>query len=114
METTKKLIPGVTVTLSGEQYVIPPLNFAGAKAVEADLASIAGAVAGEADVKNMLTKPVLEAMARVVCVALQRNYPDMTPEQVEDIMEVPTMGAVIRAIFEVSGLNKPGEPMASA
>jgi hypothetical protein len=52
-------------------------------------------------------------LTEIVAAALQRNYPDMTAETVENLLDLGNAGAVLNAVLTGSGLKAqerlPGE-----
>lgn len=96
------MIPGVTVNLGGEDFVVPPLNFKALRALQPKLALIDG-IAGRP------TDEQMDALVETVHMALQRNYPDLTREKLEDILDMGNAPPAIRAIMGASGLAQQGE-----
>lgn len=81
---------GVEIELAGKKYVMPPLPI---KAFSKENASEKLQKIAE-DVKKMgqngwgaITADSWNALVELVTMALRRNYPDITPEDVEDGIE---------------------------
>lgn len=114
METTQKMIEGVAVSLGGEDYIIPPLNLS---AVRRLLPKIESIVANP-NVVN-LTDDMMDSMLEIILTAMKRNYPDMSREKIEDLIDLANMKPVIAAVLGTSGFErtaggrKPGEAQAS-
>jgi hypothetical protein len=49
-------------------------------------------------------------VAQIIFLALQRNYPEITQEEVEDLLDMTNATTVLRVILEVSGFVPAGEP----
>jgi hypothetical protein len=97
-------IPGVLVTMGGKEREIPPLSFKALKRLGPKLATLnVGSVSEEA------VATILEA----TFLAIQRNYPDVTMEELEDELDVGNMTDVIQAIMDVSGLRRKAQEEAS-
>jgi hypothetical protein len=45
---------------------------------------------------------------------MQRNYPEMAPNQVENLLDLGNAGAVLNAVFTGSGLKPAGAIMGEA
>ena len=91
----KKLIDGVTVVLRGREFVIPPMTFGQIRRNAAHLAKIQAST-------DLATLPI---MAEIIHGAMACNYPDVTPEQLEDdYLDIGNARAVLSAIMGVSGM----------
>ncbi len=97
MENTTTPTPheGVTVRMAGKDWIVPPLNFRQLKEL---LPRIKSVQAGD------FTPEFLEAMGRVIHASLSRNYPELTPETVEDMLDMSNFTPVFNAVMQVSGL----------
>jgi hypothetical protein len=51
-------------------------------------------------------------LAEIVAAALARNYAEMTPELVEDLLDLGNAKEVLQAVLTGSGLRPTGEPSA--
>jgi hypothetical protein len=101
-------VKGKTVNLNGADYVIPPLNLRALEQLQDKLTTFGGA-------------PSLENMgivADIAHAALKRNYPDMTRDEVADLIDFGNMTEVMEAVMNVSGLtaqsDAPGEATGAA
>lgn len=92
------MIPGKTLQLAGRDWVVPPINFA---ALKKHRALIAEMRAGSVE----LTDAQQDAMLDLIYLALRRNYPDITPEEVDDMIDLANMQPVFEAIMSVSGFE---------
>ena len=101
------LIPGTKVNLGGRIYVMPPLSLDQVQEFEEVI-------------KTFGTKPTLrdnmEIALPVLLVALQRNYADMTIEDLRPLMDMGNSTSTIDALWTSSGFVpiKPGEPEPAA
>lgn len=94
-----ELIPGVIVNLGGTDYTVPPLSFKQLRRM-LDKINLIGTIDGAPSNEQM------DAIVEVVHSALARNYPDLTPDQVEDMLDLGNAGNVVKAIMGVSGLEQ--------
>jgi len=76
--------------------VVPPLNFRSLQELQGRLQSFQGGIDAES----------MELVLDATTAALQRNYPDMTRDEVIDLLDVGNMGEVMEAIMDVSGLKR--------
>ncbi|HUE67183.1 MAG TPA: hypothetical protein VMP38_03300 [Candidatus Acidoferrum sp.] len=95
---------GVKVQMGGIEYMVPPLTLGQLRRLEpkiramSDLPPDAGGISTEQ----------IDAIGEIVSTALSRNYPDMTPERVLELIDVANAREVILAVLTGAGL-KPGE-----
>ena len=100
----QKLIDGQTVTLRGQDFIIPPMTFGQLKRLAPQFATLQKG--GE------LTTDSMDAIIAVIHAAMQPNYPETTRETVEDLLDPTNITAAINAIMGASGLTKSGEAQA--
>lgn len=92
------MIPGKNLDLAGRSWLVPPINFA---ALKKHRALIAEMRTGSVE----LTDAQQDAMLDLIYLALRRNYPDITLEQVEEMIDLANMQPVFEAIMTVSGFE---------
>jgi len=107
---TERSRGGEWVTLGDEQYRIPPLAFRAIQDLGEDIESL----------KNIVGRPSPQQMGvvgRIVLAAMQRNYPSMTMELLDDMLDIGNYQAVLGAVLSIGGFRKaegaPGEALAS-
>jgi len=89
-------IKGIPLSLGGKTYIVPPLNLGTLERLQERLANFTGGV----DQESVST--VLDAAHS----ALLRNYPEITREQVAEMIDVANMAEVMEAVMDVSGLKR--------
>lgn len=89
-------IKGIPLQLGGKTYIVPPLNLGALEQLQDRLEKFDGGIGKE----NIST--VLDATT----AALKRNYPDITRDQVSELIDVGNMGEVMEAVMDVSGLKR--------
>lgn len=101
----RKLIDGFRLVLGEREFIVPPLTLRSLRLLAPKLRGIASLGQGvpEVDQLGFITDVVLEA--------LRRNYPDVTADQVEEMIDTHNMTPVLASILSASGLEpaKPGE-----
>jgi hypothetical protein len=95
---------GVKIQMGGVEYLVPPLTLGQLRRLEPKIRAM-GEMAPDA--RGISTEQI-DAMAEIVSTALSRNYPDMSPEKVLELIDVANAREVILAVLTGSGL-KPGE-----
>lgn len=96
-----KLIEGVTVVLGGDDYIVPPLNIKGLRKLGPKLKGLEGLGSS-----GIPTDQEYDLIVEVVELALRRNYPDLSRETLEDIIDMRNMYEVLGAVMAASGLTK--------
>ncbi len=97
------MIDGVKMTLAGVEYVIPPLNLNALRTLQTRLQEFTGGV----DVASV------DLILDSTLAALKRNYPDITAEQIGEMVDVGNMHEVFQAVMDVSGLARKAQSVAS-
>lgn len=87
------MIKGKEIELGGKTYIVPPLNLAAVEHFQDRLAGFTGGI----DATSVLL------VAEVTHSALKRNYPEITLEEVKDVLDLGNMVEVFQAVLQVSG-----------
>jgi hypothetical protein len=90
------LIDGAKIKMGGKDWVVPALSFKQLKRLLPRLNKIGG---GDLSPDNM------GDMAEVVHAALSRNYPELTLDEVEDMLDMRCAQFVFMAVIGQSGLE---------
>ena len=90
------LLDGVTIKLGRRDFIIPPLNLKAVRKVEKLLPVLEGQ-AGEVS--------FLDAATEVLTLAVQRNYPEITREEIEDMVDLGNLPRLIAAVMAASGFG---------
>src|SRR5438105_3934189 len=101
------MIPGVAVAMGGQDWIVPPLTLGQLRRLMPEVRQLTeiGASMGEAQINVLID---------IVTAALQRNYPETTPEKVENLLDLGNAGAVLNAVLTGSGLKPGGAAMGEA
>ena len=87
------MIPGTTIALGGQDWLVPPLSLAQLqrflpRVQELSAAGQVGAAMGPEQLAVLLD---------IVTAALQRNYPEITSEQVANMLDLGNASTVLAA-----------------
>jgi hypothetical protein len=101
------MIPGVAVAMGGQDWIVPPLTLGQLRRLMPKVRQLTeiGASMGEAQIAVLVD---------IVTAALQRNYPEMTPDKVENLLDLGNASAVLNAVLTGSGLKLDGAVMGEA
>ena len=91
------MIDGQRITLSGREFVAPPVPFSCMRRF--------------ADVFEGRAAPTVEVMADIVFAALKRNYPDLDQKVFEDeCLDVGNLNLAFRAVMQASSTWETATP----
>jgi hypothetical protein len=92
---------GHNIELGGTTYVVPPLNFRQLRDLAADIEAL-----GAIDPNSLrLTAEDVGRILKIAHAALSRNYPDLTIEQMEELVDLGNAKELMMAVTGVSGLE---------
>jgi hypothetical protein len=101
------MIPGMAVAMGGQDWIVPPLTLGQLRRLMPKVRQLTeiGASMGETQIAVLVD---------IVAAALQRNYPDITPEKVENLLDLGNASVVLNAVLTGSGLKPSGAEMGEA
>lgn len=104
------LLEGTKMNLGGREFIVPPLNIRGLRLLGPKFDSITKACMG-AGVSALLSVEVLDDMMEVIHTAIVRNYPNVTKDELEDLVDLDTLPKLFQAVAAQSGMQQavPGE-----
>lgn len=102
---------GTELKLGRAIFIVPPLGLGAAKRL----------VGRIADFGKLPIEEQMDLAGEMAYLALKRNYPDLTRERVDDLVDLGNMNQVFEAVAKVSGFtaqrvpagNSPGETAGS-
>jgi hypothetical protein len=95
------MIPGAAVAMGGRDWLIPPLTLG-------QLRRLMPKVRQLSDIGATMGENEIDVMVEIVTTALQRNYPELSPQEVEDLLDLGNAAAVLNAVLTGSGLKPAG------
>jgi hypothetical protein len=95
------MISGIEIELGGGTYVVPPLNF---RALREHMDAIAGMTTG-----IPLSAEQIDRSVAIILAAMKRNYPEMTQDRLEELLDMANIKTVLPAILGASGFARAGE-----
>lgn len=90
-------VKGIPKEMGGRILVIPPLSLGAIEQLQERLASFTG------DISDRTQAPIVIDAAHA---ALKRNYPDITRDEVGDMIGLENMVDVFEAVMDISGLKR--------
>jgi len=99
-------IPGTALNLGGVDFVAPPFNLDGVQEAMPMLSEARQRLAGKPP------EEVLRYAAGVIHISLRRNYPDLTLDELLQLIDMGNAMRVIDVICTASGIEfTKGEPI---
>ena len=95
---------GLPITIGGTEYIVPPLSFKQVKALQPEIEKLSKITAESATNSTEAT----EVMIKIIHSALQRNYPELTVEALEDMLDLGNVRTIIQAVMGISGFVSGG------
>lgn len=96
-----ELIDGVKVKIGRREFIVPPLNLRAVKRVGQLVPVMTAGDGSEASI---------DAAIEVILLAIQRNYPEVTREELEEELDLANLAPISLQIAEASGLVPKAEP----
>ena len=103
------MIEGINVNLGGREFVAPPIPLKIFRTKAAWFEEL-----NKMQRTQMMTPAAAEAVVGIIHAALVRNYPDLTVEEVEDLLDLRSMTETVTAIMDFSGAVKVNQGEAAA
>ena len=100
--STPPKFPGVEVEIGDTTFVVPPLTLGQLKRMAPILEKLG---------KNDNAAPPLEQLddiTHLIGEALRRNYPELTDEELLEMLEIKTVSDITEKVMNVSGLLPKG------
>ena len=88
-------IPGTRVNLGGQDYILAPLNLFQVETLHEQILQL------NAPSDNM--RENIERSLPLILASLQRNYPDITLDELRNLIDLGNFAACTRAVVEISG-----------
>jgi hypothetical protein len=92
------MIPGVMITMGGKDWEVPPLTLG-------QLRRLMPKVRRMTNVDATMGEDQLTTVLEIVSAAMQRNYPEITVEMVEELLDLGNTSNVLSAVLTGSGLK---------
>lgn len=104
------MIDGIAVRMGGADWVVPPLTLGQMRRLWPTIQKLGDVGAG-------MDETQIGTVSEIVAAALSRNYPDMTAEKAEDLLDLGNAATVLHAVLTgsrlvpASGEGAPAESM---
>lgn len=88
---------GIAKTIGGVEYIIPPINLRTLKQLQSEIEHFQDGTVNAESIDTAIT---------VIHSALKRNYPDLSIDDVSDLVDVANMFELFEIVMDVSGLKR--------
>lgn len=89
-------VKGIAIDFSGRVLVVPPLNLKSLQQLQERLEKFQGSISPES----------VETVIEATHAALLRNYPELSKDEVSEMIDLGNMMEVMEAVMDVSGLKR--------
>lgn len=98
------MIPGITIQMGGQDWIVPPLTLG-------QLRRLMPKVRDMTQIGANMDEAQITTLVELVTAALIRNYPEVTEDRVENLLDLGNAAHVLQAVLTGSGLKarEPGE-----
>jgi hypothetical protein len=101
------VIPGVKIGMGDAEWIVPPLTLGMMRRLLPQVMRLK-------DFGADMGGDEIDVIVELVTAAMRRNYPDMTADRVEELVDLGNARHVVQAILFGSGLKPAGEGMPAA
>jgi hypothetical protein len=91
------MIRGIPIEMGGSEWIVPPLTVRQVRDLKPERDQV-----GQEGISDEELMPVA---CRIVLAALQRNYPDVTADRLDDLIDMGNFREVLLAVLTGSGLK---------
>ncbi len=106
------MIPGIKISMGGDEWIVPPLTLGMMRRLLPQIMRLKDF--GDGPEAASEGGDEIAVIVELVTVAMRRNYPDMTPQKVEELVDLGNARQVVQAILTGSGLTPLGEERPAA
>jgi hypothetical protein len=92
------MLPGVTIAMGGRDWLVPPLTLGQLRRVMPKVRQLT-------NIGATMSEMQITVLVEIVATAMQRNYPEATPEIVENLLDLGNASTVLNAVLTGSGLK---------
>jgi len=92
-------LDGVSIKLGNQEFIVPPLSLKSLRQLSDKLNSLQS-------LNGLPSNEQISVMVEVIHHAIRRNYPDLSQEALEDILDLGNIQMVFPAIMSASGLDQ--------
>jgi len=96
------MIDGKVLMIGDQKFIVPAINFKGVKKIE-ELLKRLGSIPAAG---GFLRIDQIDILTEIVLVGLSRNYPDLTKQQLEEILDMNNIQTVLEAVTAQAGFKK--------
>jgi hypothetical protein len=95
------VIDGLVLKIGEQEFIVPAVNFKGVKRIEKLLKKLCD-IPAKGGVLNI---DQVDIITEIVLIGLQRNYPDLTKDQLEGILDFNNIQRVLEAVTGQAGFK---------
>jgi hypothetical protein len=93
------LLSGVKVSMGGRDYTLPPLTLGSLKRIGNKINALS-------TIDSVPNEEQTEAIASIVLASVNRNYPEITQDELLEMIDLGNLKEIFEAVLGVSGIKK--------
>jgi secreted Zn-dependent insulinase-like peptidase len=93
------LLSGVKVSMGGRDYTLPPLTLGSLKRIGNKINALS-------NIDSVPNEEQTEAIASIVLASVNRNYPEITQDELLEMIDLGNLKEIFEAVLGVSGIKK--------
>jgi len=90
------LLSGVKVTMGGREYTLPPLTLGSLKRIGNKINTLS-------KIDSVPNEEQTDAIAQIVLASVNRNYPEITQDELLEMIDLGNLKEIFEAVLGVSG-----------
>lgn len=91
------MIPGASINFGGTDYIVPPINLRIAYGMEEQIKTVCQPE-GDVDFAEYV-----KASSAILYALMQRNYPDLSRDAFNDLIDLPMLRPIMTGLLQISG-----------
>ena len=93
------LLSGVKVTMGGREYTLPPLTLGSLKRIGNKINTLS-------KIDSVPNEEQTDAIAQIVLASVNRNYPEITQDELLEMIDLGNLKEIFEAVLGLSGIKK--------
>ena len=93
------LLSGVKVSMGGRDFILPPLTLGSLKRIGSKINTLS-------KIDSIPNEEQTDAIAQIVLASVNRNYPEITQDELLEMIDLGNLKEIFEAVLGVSGIKK--------
>lgn len=93
------LLSGVKVSMGGREFTLPPLTLGSLKRIGNKISTLT-------NIDSIPNEEQTDAICQIVLASVNRNYPEITQDELLEMIDLGNLKDIFEAVLGVSGIGK--------